>query len=104
MAYQTRRYGCPNPSASWYGDLLREAGSVFEVHDNPEEALQRFMPVANSPPNISLPRNATFSELCIAAGIKKAKTPPWEQAKAAQQDSGMKNLNDTIHKLFEMPS
>lgn len=104
IAYQTRRYGSPNPNATWYSDLLREAGSVFEVHEDPQQALQKFLPVANSPPSLQLPRNATFSDLCIAAGIKKPRAAPWEQAKADQDEKARKKLSEILNGSFRMPS
>lgn len=99
IAYQTRRYGSPNPSASWYGDLLREAATVFEVADNPEAALELFQSVARRPVSKELPRNATFSDLCLAAGIKQAKAPPWKAAESSNGDESKRKLLDSLKQI-----
>lgn len=99
IAYQTRRYGSPNPSASWYCDLLREAATVFEVTDNPEAALDLFIAVANRPASKELPRSATFSDLCLAAGIKLAKPPPWKVAETSAGDNAKQRLLESLKQV-----
>lgn len=85
IAYQTRRYGGPNPGATWYRDLLHEAGAVFEVQADPVQALEVFMTACRAPPTKDLPRNASYSRICEYCGLKKPRHEtngkPWEKPK-----------------------
>lgn len=80
IAYQTRRYGGPNPGASWYRELLREAASVLEVQPNLQDSLERFKTACLAKPTPALSRQATFSDIAISIGIKKPRAPNGEPA------------------------
>lgn len=73
-AYQRRRYKKPKPDADYYPALLREADEVFADNPNAEKMLAAFIAQCGVPFS-KMPERATFSELCVAAGIKQLKPP-----------------------------
>lgn len=103
IAYQTRRYGGPNPSAAWYPGLLREAAAVFEVHDPPEPALEIFKNACIVKPTLDMPSDATFSQIAVNCGIKRsrggAREPPWEASKRQADEEGRRKLAETVARL-----
>lgn len=99
--YCSRRYRGMQFHKSWYPDLLREVASIFEVQSDPMQAVETFRKACVAKPTPALDRNASFSDICLSCGLKQAKPPPWEVSKATQQHDGMKQLNETIDKLFK---
>jgi hypothetical protein len=75
-SYQTRRYKTPNPLASYYPAILQEAIEVFSAHDDHEMAFRVFDGECKTS---HLPKDATFSALAVACGLKKKKIKPTER-------------------------
>lgn len=101
IVYQTRRYGGPMPSATWYPSLLNEAGTLFEVQEDPAKALEVFTEACKSPPTRTLPRDATYSQIAEHCGLKKSRfsVSPWEANKQKNEDDGRKRMHEAIRNL-----
>lgn len=74
IAYQTRRYGSPNPGAVWHPSLINEIATTFEVQPDPEASLKKFLATCSAKPSLDLPRDAPFSKIAEYCGIKKPKS------------------------------
>jgi hypothetical protein len=71
--YQVRRYGSPNPHASWYRSLLTEIGTVLEVQHDAHGATLTLLEVCRSKPSPGLPRDASFMKIAEAAGLRASR-------------------------------
>lgn len=92
--YCMRRYKGPKFHETWYPKLLLEIAGLLEVTDDPKAACETFRLKCNEPMIPTLDRNATFSEIALACGLKKAKPPPWEVAKQEKNKKAMDALDN----------
>jgi len=102
IEYQIRRYRAPMPSASWYPSLLNEAGTLFEVQEDPVKALEIFVTACKTKPTTALPRDATYSQIAEHCGLKRNRftgPPPWEASKKKEESDSREQMFEFIKTL-----